>query len=234
MLTLTQFRYSADNFSYVVSGPTSAVAVDPGAVDEILAFVDARGLDLTHVINTHTHPDHTVGNTPLILRSKATHLDIPTLRRQGRLEIDGEPLFVHYTPGHMDDCLTFEIKGRLITGDTLFNGTVGTCFSGDMESFYRSVTFLLTFPDDTKIYAGHDYVQESMAFARIIEPENETEIARYLTLYDPAHVVSTLGDEKRANPFLRFNEPNLVRTMKQRDLPVATERDRWHSVMELY
>jgi len=73
-----------------------------------------------------------------------------------------------------------------------------------------------------------------MAFARIIEPKNEPEIARYLSLYDPAHVVSTLADEKRANPFQRFNEPHLVDTMKRKALPVATERERWHSVMELY
>lgn len=234
MLTLTQFRYSADNFAYLISGPKTAVAVDPGAVDEILGFLQSRGLTLAHVINTHTHPDHTAGNAPVIRRSGATHLNFQTLLHTGRLDIDGEPLLVHHTPGHMDDCLTFEIKGRLITGDTLFNGTVGTCFSGDMESFYRSVTFLLTFPDTTKIYAGHDYVQESMAFARIIEPENESEIARYLALYDPAHVVSSLADEKRANPFVRFNEPTLVGTMKRRALPVATERERWHSVMELY
>ncbi|WP_300672930.1 MBL fold metallo-hydrolase [Desulfoluna sp.] len=233
MLTLTQFRYSADNFAYVVSGPKTAIAIDPGAVDEILEFIHTQGLTLTHVINTHTHPDHTVGNAPLIQHSGATHLDVQTLMDTGRLDIDGEPLLVHHTPGHMEDCLTFEIKGHLITGDTLFNGTVGTCFSGDMESFFRAITFLLTFPDDTKIYAGHDYVQESMAFARTIEPENEAEIARYLTLYDPAHVVSTLADEKRANPFVRFNEKNLIKSMKQSGLPVATERERWNSVMEL-
>lgn len=233
MLTLTQFRYGSDNFAYVVNGPKTAVAIDPGAVDDILEFLETKGLTLSHVINTHTHPDHTLGNAELISRSGAMHLDFQTLLEVGRVDIDGEPLLVHHTPGHMDDCLTFENQGRLITGDTLFNGTVGTCFSGDMKGFFRAITFLLSFPDETKIYAGHDYVKESMAFARTIEPDNEEEIARYIGLYDPAHVVSTLADERLANPFVRFNEKNLIDAMKRIGLPIASELERWNSVMEL-
>lgn len=234
MLTITQFRYNADNFAYLVAGETSAVAIDPGAVDAMVAYLTTHGLTLTHVINTHTHGDHTSGNRDMLERTSAMHLDFQTLLEAGSLAIDGEKLLIHHTPGHMEDCLTFETDGRLITGDTLFNGTVGTCFSGDMESFFRSISFLLTFPDETKIYAGHDYVKESMAFARTIEPENERQIKEYLSTYDPALVVSTLEDERRANPFVRFNEKSLVEAMKLRGLPVATELERWNSVMELY
>lgn len=234
MLTITQFRYTADNFSYLVSGPKTAVAIDSGAVEEIVAFLKAHNLTLAHVINTHTHADHTVGNAELIQRTGATLLDFQALLDAGRVHIDREPLLVHHTPGHTDDCLTFETRGCLITGDTLFNGTVGTCFSGDMKGFFRSIAFLLTFPNETRIYAGHDYVKASMAFARTIEPGNEAEISRYLELYDPANVVSTLADEKRANPFVRFNEKELVGAMKRQGLPIATELERWHSVMELY
>ena len=234
MLTITQYRYSADNFSYVVSGPKTAVAIDPGAVEAIMGFLDAEKLTLSHVINTHTHPDHTLGNAELLSRSQATHIDCQTLQRMGEISIDGAPMRVHPTPGHMEDCLTFETEGCLITGDTLFNGTVGTCFSGDMTAFFRSISLLLSFPDGTKVYAGHDYVKESMAFARTIEPENEAEINRYLSLYDPTHVVSTLEDERRANPFVRFNEKNLIAAMERRGLPTGTELERWHAIMELY
>ena len=234
MLTITQFRYGADNFAYLVAGPTTAVAIDPGATEAILDYLTTHGLALSHVVNTHTHADHTSGNAPLIQKTGAMHLDFQTLLEAGSLTIDGEKLLIHHTPGHMPDCLTFENQGCLITGDTLFNGTVGTCFSGDMESFLKSIIFLLTFPNETLIYAGHDYVAESMAFARIIEPENEAEIAAYLARYSSDHVVSTLAEEKRANPFLRFNEKNLIATMKKRGLPVETEIQRWLSVMELY
>ncbi len=234
MLTITQFRYNADNLAYVVSGPKTAVAIDPGATHEILAFLEREGRTLSHVINTHTHPDHTQGNEAVISHTRARLLDFSTLREAKGVDIDGETLIVHPTPGHMDDCLTFEADGCLITGDTLFNGTVGTCFSGDMTAFFHTITFLLSFPEETKIYAGHDYVKESMAFARTIEPENEAAINRYLCAYDPGHVVSTLADERRANPFVRFNTENLINAMKLRGLAIATELQRWNAIMELY
>lgn len=234
MLTITQFRYNADNLAYVVSGSKTAVAIDPGATHDILAFLETENLVLSHVINTHTHRDHTQGNEEIISQSKALYLDFPALCEAGSVNIDGETLIVHPTPGHMSDCLTFEHDGHLITGDTLFNGTVGTCFSGDMTAFFNTITLLLSFPDETKIYAGHDYVKESMAFARTIEPDNEGEIQRYLSLYDPAHVVSTLADERRANPFVRFNTEKLIDAMKLRGLAITTELQRWNAIMELY
>ena len=58
MLQLKQFRYASDNLGYVIFGPKSAVAVDGGAVDEILEFIAAKNLTLQSVTQTHSHPDH--------------------------------------------------------------------------------------------------------------------------------------------------------------------------------
>ena len=82
----------------------------------------------------------------------------------------------------------------------MFNGTIGNCFSGNLAAFYRSLRRLMAFAPATKIFAGHDYVRESMAFARSLEPEN-VRIQEYLAAYDPdGVVVSTLADELAANP----------------------------------
>jgi hydroxyacylglutathione hydrolase len=137
---------------------------------------------------------------------------------------------VHRTPGHTRDSLVFHLDGALITGDTLFNGTVGNCFSGDLKAFHQSISFLLSFPDDTIIYAGHDYVAESMQYARSLEPENK-EIRHYLERYDPGHVFSTLADEKKVNPYLRFNTPDLIAVLKKRGLLTDTAYHRWESLM---
>ena len=64
-------------------------------------------------------------------------------------------------------------------------------------------------PDETVVYAGHDYVRDSLAFARRLEPENRA-IGAFLRRYDPKHVFSTLAEEKKINPYLRFNEPGIV------------------------
>ena len=231
-MKIKQFRYSVDNMAYLVYGPQTALAIDGGAVEEILAAVESWGLNLAFVANTHSHPDHTVGTAELVRRTGATYLDTHRLRADSGVTLDGETLGVLHTPGHTQDSLTFAPEGTLITGDTLFNGTVGNCFSGDLKGFFESITLLSRFPDDTVIYAGHDYVHESVAFARVLEPENGS-LDRYLSRYDPGCVRSTLGEERAVNPYLRFNEPTMVAAMQGRGLAVGTEYERWLSLMSI-
>jgi len=232
-MNVAQFAYSSDNLAYLVWGAHQAVAIDPGAVDGMMDFAEERGVTITIVTNTHSHYDHVSGNGEMLKRSGARFFSWDFLRNQEYIEIDREKLLIFQTPGHMDDCLSFKADNCLITGDTLFNGTVGNCFSGDMEGFFRSIKLLTSFPKDSLIYAGHDYVRESMAFAMTIDPDNP-EIDLFLAKYNANHVVSTLEDEFKVNPYLRFNHPRFVAAMAGKGLPVETEYERWCSMMELY
>ncbi len=232
-MKVKQFRYSSDNFAYLVYGEREAAAVDGGDVDGILSFVESNGLTLKYVLNTHTHMDHMTGNKPLLNRSDATFLDIDTLKKDGKFSVDGFEVKVLHTPGHTEDSLTFVLPGILITGDTLFNGTVGNCFSGDLRAFYESVKTLMAFPDDTMVYAGHDYYREAVAFAKTIEKENP-DLDLFLEKYTPEHVFSILADEYKANPYLRFNDEKMIAIMKEKNLPVEEEYQRWKSLMEVY
>ncbi len=229
-LRIRQFRYANDNLGYLVFGNKEAMAIDGGAVSDMLDFTEAREIKIRYVANTHMHPDHTVGNPSLVRATKAEYLDNTVLTRQGQIGLENSVIRVHRTPGHTRDSLVFHLDGALITGDTLFNGTVGNCFSGDLKAFHQSISFLLSFPDDTIIYAGHDYVAESMQYARSLEPENK-EIRHYLERYDPGHVFSTLADEKKVNPYLRFNTPDLIAVLKKRGLLTDTAYHRWESLM---
>lgn len=231
-MNIRQFQYASDNLGYLLHGDRSALAIDGGAVDAILRYVDQNGLKLTHVTHTHLHPDHTSGTRELLDRSGAELLDGEFLNTHAELELDGMTLRVYATPGHTDDSMTFHAGNCLITGDTLFNGTVGNCFSGDLKAFYRSVKFLMAFPGDTVIYAGHDYLKYAMSFSRIIEPDNP-DIDPYLQAYDPSHVFSHLADELKVNPYLRFNNDRFIEVLRKKNLPVATEYERWESVMSL-
>ncbi|MGD2097459.1 MAG: MBL fold metallo-hydrolase [Desulfobacterales bacterium] len=67
-LQVKQFRYASDNLGYLIYGQKSAVAVDGGAVDAILEFIDAKGIQLDYVTQTHTHPDHMGGHQALVAR----------------------------------------------------------------------------------------------------------------------------------------------------------------------
>jgi len=229
---IQQFRYASDNLAYVVHDNTRAIAIDPGAVAEIVDYLQRNDLSLEAVAHTHEHPDHTCGTDELLRRIPSRLIPSEKLLQEPVLHIGTIDIQVLATPGHTIDSRCFHLPGYLITGDTLFNGTVGNCFSGDIEAFYRSILKLLSFPSDTIVLAGHDYVEYAMAFARIVEPAN-SHIEGYLKRYEPSFVRSTLEDERNVNPYLRFNAPEMIAILKEKGLPMETEFDRFSAVMNL-
>jgi hydroxyacylglutathione hydrolase len=232
MLSVEQFRYSDDNFSYLIYGKRQAVAIDGGAWQEILNFLKSNSLELTSVTNTHGHFDHTSGNDELRKLTKAQFLNFAELPDDKEIPIDGRGIFVYRTSGHTADSVCFHAGNALISGDTLFNGTIGNCFTGDLKSFYLSIKRLMALPDETVIYAGHDYVRDSLAFAMYLEPDNK-EIEIFGNAYDAGHVYSTMADERRINPYLRFNEEPIIKLLEKKGLPCATELERWKSLMSI-
>lgn len=231
-MNLRQFRYAADNLGYLIYGKRHAIAVDGGAVDEILAFLDAHRLKLVAVTNTHTHPDHTSGNTALIRATGATLAEPLRLARAGKLELEGTFIQVRHTPGHSSDSVVFHHTGVLLSGDTLFIGRVGRCFTGDRAAFLSAIQWILSLPDQTLVYPGHDYVHEYLTAAKVLEPAN-LHIDRFLDAYHPDHVVSTLSRERKINLTLRFNDPDVIALLSRRGLAHATEYERWNSVLSL-
>ena len=227
-----QFRYSTDNLAYLIYAEHEAMAVDGGAVAGIRDFLSARGLRLKFAAHTHSHPDHTAGTSELLAASRARLLTRRELVEAGEIALEGGRIAVLSTPGHTADSVTFHLDGVLITGDTLFNGTVGNCFTGDLRAFYESIKRLMSFPEGTRVYAGHDYVDYAMKFARLVEPEN-AHIDGYLAAYDAGHVTSTLADELKVNPYLRFNDAAMIEVLRDRGLAVGTEYQRWEALMSL-
>lgn len=232
-MQIKQFKYSRDNFGYLIVSGKEAMAVDAGAVQPMITFLRENKLDLKYVTNTHLHPDHTSGNPAMLAQTDARLLDCRTMTDGQTIGLGSARLAVLLTPGHTLDSVTFAAKDFLVTGDTLFNGTVGNCFSGDLDLFFSSIKRLTAYPKETKIYSGHDYVEDSMKYARIIEKDNP-HIHAYLNAYDPGHVVSTLADEFRVNPYIRFNAPQILALLRDKGLPANTERERFRSLMEVY
>jgi hydroxyacylglutathione hydrolase len=233
MLNIQQFRYDVDdNLCYLIYGEKTAIAVDPGAVEAMTAFLSDHGLTVQTIVNTHTHPDHTIGNEALQHKTGAELIAMDSLIKNPVLHLEGERIDVYHTPGHSLDSVIFHVGYHLITGDTLFIGKVGRCFTGDLERFFESIKLIMSFPDSTFIYPGHDYVLEYMETARQIEPDNPA-IDEFLQTYSPELVRSTLAREYQINPTLRFNAPPLIAILKTHGLAVETELDRWRSIMSL-
>jgi hydroxyacylglutathione hydrolase len=141
---------------YVLVGPSGrrAALFDPGfGIEEVLDFLDRRGLALDLVVNTHGHLDHVAGNRLVKERTGALlaihPADVPFLRdleAQGDafgyqldpspepdvaleegvpLRFDGVEIEVIHTPGHTPGGTCLRLGRRMIVGDTLFQGSVG-------------------------------------------------------------------------------------------------------------
>lgn len=169
----------------------------------------------------------------MVEKTGAAFLDCRNLTDGYKITVGDDTLEVVATPGHTHDAICFAAHDFLVTGDTLFNGTVGNCFSGDLDAFYRSLKRLMAFPGVTRIFAGHDYVKESLEIAAAIDPEN-LDIAACLEKYRPNLVVSTLEDELRVNPFLRYNSKRMIQKLESRGFPCDSEKQRFISLMKAF
>ena len=230
-MNIKQFRYSSDNLGYLILSDKNAIAVDGGAIEGILSFLKSNNLTLKYITNTHSHGDHTIGNQQLLKNTNAQYIDHRVLYDKG-IELDNKSINVFKTPGHTSDSVIFQIGDILLTGDTLFIGKVGRCFSGDLIGFLGSIKLIMKFPDHSVIYPGHDYVLEYVEFVRNFDTDNQF-IDEAIVNYNPDLIKSTLGFEKKLNPFLRINDQKIIPLLKNLGLPVKTEYERWQSMMSL-
>ncbi len=197
------------NFVYLVGDPVTreCVVVDPAwDIDTIVATAQTDGYTVKGALVTHTHQDHVGGSLAswgmpgripgveellvkvptkvYVHKAEREFLpgfgsDLVVVDNHDTLEVGRLRLTFLHTPGHTPGSQCFLIDGRLVSGDTLFIGSCGRTDlpgSDPTEMYYSLTQRLAALPDDTVLLPGHNYG-------------------------GPA---STLGREKRHNPFMRF------------------------------
>jgi hydroxyacylglutathione hydrolase len=127
---------------------------------------------------------------------------------------------VYDTPGHTRGHIVyhFEDDGVAFVGDTLFSMGCGRLFEGTPQQMWNSLQKLMAWPDDTKIYCAHEYTQTNARFALTVEPQNQDLVRRAkevdrLRAEGKPTIPTTIGLEKRTNPFLRPTSKDLKRTV---------------------
>jgi hydroxyacylglutathione hydrolase len=226
----------SDNYAYLVKSGDFCAVVDPSEAGPVRAALARRGWTPTHILNTHHHLDHTGGNLDLKQEfgakvvgpgkdaARIPGIDIGVDEASG-WEFDGRKVQVLEVPAHTRGAITFVIDGNAFTGDTLFTLGCGRLFEGDAATMWASLSKLMTLPDDTKIWCGHEYTQSNGKFALSIEPDNAALKARMDNVSaararGEATVPSTLGLEKNTNPFLR---PDSGEIRKSLDMEKASD-----------
>ncbi len=231
------------NFNYLIACPDTgeAMAIDPLDHEKCLAAARHHGWHITMVLNTHEHFDHIGGNEAMIAATGASLLahanarnSIPGINR-GLVAGDtikfgkGVELEVLDTPGHTMShvCLLSHSEyPALFSGDTLFNAGAGNCHhGGHPEELYDTfASQLAQLPDSTRIYPGHDYFANNLAFTLDREPDNDTaqNMLDDIQHQDPdSALVSTLALEKEVNTFFRLHSPTVIACLRDAfpDLP---------------
>lgn len=230
-LTVTLVPCLKDNYAYLLADRDAGLCavVDPSEPGPVKAALAKSGLKLTHILNTHHHWDHTGGNQALkdefgakVIGPAKDRDRIPGID-EGVSEGSGWSFGPHRArilevPAHTKGAITFVFGDIAFTGDTLFAMGCGRLFEGDPPMMWNSLSKLMTLPDDTKIYCGHEYTLSNGRFALTLEPDNvdlrarmkDVEAARAKN--EPT-VPSTMGLEKKTNPFLRPHSPELRRSL---------------------
>lgn len=183
-----QIRTGGDrNFGYLIGDEHHkvAAAVDPSYTPAtFIERANTHGLRLQYIICTHSHGDHVNGNdnlqertgAPVVMYTDAAFLYDIGVGDGDTLALGGLTLRFIHTPGHIADGMCILVENKLITGDTLFVGKVGgTDFDQGAREQYESLQRLMQLDEDIEVYPGHDVG---------LKPH------------------STIGDEKRHNPFL--------------------------------
>ena len=220
---MLKVNYSASPIYLVKYGPGVCFVVDPEDAQPVLAFIKQHHLKLTHILTTHHHFDH-IGGIAELKKQYGCQVVGPDKQRIGGIDTvvqDGDVIELGdvsvqciATPGHTATGVCYFVTGKeldgllLFTGDTLFVCGCGRLFECDGETMYASLQKLTALPDETRLYPGHDYTEENLRFALIIEPENESlrkklNAVRQNMQEDRPTVPSTLGEEKQLNPFLK-------------------------------
>ena len=236
------------NFNYLIACAETgeALAVDPLDHQKCLAAAKARGWEITQILNTHEHHDHTGGNAQVIAATGAkllAHADakdrIAGIDRglgAGDLIKVGKTVELECldTPGHTMShiCIRSHTDTpALFCGDTLFNAGAGNCHNGGHpnELYNTFVGQLEKLPEDTLIYPGHDYIARNLAFTLDREPDN----ARAKTMLPVVEsqdttkpLVTTLAVERQINTFFRLTSPSVIRRLREAfpDLPDSPDQ----------
>jgi hydroxyacylglutathione hydrolase len=235
MLDVRPIPAFRDNYIWMIRGEDGArdvAVVDPGDADPVLAALARDGLTLAAILATHHHADHVGGIARLVAETRAQvygpareRMPVASARLGGgdRATLDalGLEFAVMDVPGHTAGHVAYVGHGAVFCGDTLFSAGCGRLFEGSPGQMLDSLDALAGLPEETRVFCGHEYTEANLRFAGTVEPCNSA-IMNYVKRAGQARadgrptLPSTVGLEKRVNPFLRSRHEDVKSSAEAR------------------
>jgi hydroxyacylglutathione hydrolase len=233
MLTIDPIPAFSDNYIWLLYDPDSreAFVVDPGDAAPVVQRLQEMALQLTGILITHHHFDHTGGleqlrtlYSPVVYGPANPSINgiDERVAAGDKVQALGKSFDIIEVPGHTLDHIAYYHDAPtplLFCGDTLFAGGCGRVFEGTPPMMHQSLQSLAALPAATRIYCAHEYTLANLAFACAVEPDNEA-LSQRLTEAEAARarneptVPSSIELEMATNPFLRCAEPALLDSLR--------------------
>lgn len=228
-LQIHQFPCLSDNYGFLIhdpaSGETAAIDTPDGA--EYLRQAEAKGWTITHIWNTHWHPDHAGGNKDIVAATGAKIIapqEVQKLSEIDQVVAHGDTVSlgefradVIDVSGHTNGHIAFHIPDAEVAfvGDAVFALGCGRMFEGEPKQFWDSLSRIKQLPPQTTLYCAHEYTAANAKFAIHADPENAA-LQSYVEEItakrsrDEWTVPTQLDRELATNPFLRADDPALM------------------------
>ena len=234
-----------DNYTYlaICDETNEAAVIDAPEARPVIRRVEELGVELTKVLSTHHHPDHSMANPEL-----AQHFDVPVVGYRGdsnripgftdgveegdRVRVGKLEAEVVFIPAHTRGHIAYVFDGAVFSGDTLFAAGCGRLFEGNPQMMHEALNVKLArLPDETRVYCGHEYTESNIAFALSVEPGNRALREKREWVHgrrakaaadwhdatpEEMTIPSTIGEERATNPFMRVDSPEIIESVRKR------------------
>jgi len=217
--TVHQIPALSDNYIYLIQTPEVLAVVDPAEYAPVAQACESIGHNLTHILNTHHHWDHTGANLELksrygcrIIGSETDASRIPgideSVSEKRPADLNGAQLRVLDVPGHTIGHIAYVLNDALFCGDVLFGAGCGRLFEGTPAQMWHSLEKIAQLPDHTRFYCAHEYTLNNLEFALHVDTDNPALVSRLqrtrvLRATGTPTIPGTLSEELATNPFLR-------------------------------
>lgn len=179
--------YAANCYLIYSESTKDGIIVDPGGdAESITNYIERESLNIKDIILTHGHGDHiggvnelkeSLGAKVMIHQEDAELLsdgnkNLSATMAMGPVEIVPDKLLNHgdiiefgnlkaeviHTPGHTKGGICLKVGDNIITGDTLFAGSIGRTdlLGGDYDTIIESIKErIMIYPEDIEVFPGH-------------------------------------------------------------------------------